>query len=220
MKISKRETQRLARRAQIVSVARKHFFEFGYDGAVMSAIAAELGGSKRTLWSYFPSKQALFAAVIEDTVAAVRGGIVLSASGGTPSKVLETLCRSAIEQMTSPIVLQLYRLVSPLAERNPEIGQMFYERGPRRTQQLIGDFLRDNFASLLATDDFVQAGKDLFALAVSDLHFEAIWGINASPSANMKDARAKHAVRLFLRAYSREFRAEVPTLADSAAMQA
>src|SRR6185369_13165720 len=54
MKIGKRETQRLARRAQIIAMAREHFFDHGYDGTSMSAIATALGGSKGTLWNYFP----------------------------------------------------------------------------------------------------------------------------------------------------------------------
>src|SRR5262245_4068895 len=97
MTIGKRESQRLARRSQIIAVARQHFFEHGYDGTAMSAIAAELGGSKGTLWNYFPSKEALFAAVVEETAAAIRGGIDFSGKGKTPLDQLTSLCRTVID---------------------------------------------------------------------------------------------------------------------------
>ncbi len=38
----------------------------GFAKASMSATARQVGGSKATLYSYFPSKYALFAAVIQD----------------------------------------------------------------------------------------------------------------------------------------------------------
>ena len=81
MTISKRESQRLTRRAQIISAAREHFFEHGYADTNMSAIAAKLGGSKGTLWSYFPSKEALFTAIVEDTAAGIRNQIDMPALG-------------------------------------------------------------------------------------------------------------------------------------------
>lgn len=34
----------------------------------MSSIAGQVGGSKTTLWAYFPSKEDLFAAVVDDVV--------------------------------------------------------------------------------------------------------------------------------------------------------
>lgn len=204
MKISKRESQRLERRSQIIAVARQHFFEHGYDGTVMSAIATDLGGSKGTLWSYFPSKEELFAAVVEDTAAGVRGGIDVSGKGDTPCEKLVIICRTVIERTTAPIVLQMLRLVSPMAERHPEIGRMFYERGPARTQLMIADYLRHNFAGLLWTDDYFEAGKDLVALASANFHFEGMWGIAGPLSAKEKDERAKKAALLFIRAYAKE----------------
>jgi TetR/AcrR family transcriptional repressor of mexJK operon len=204
MKIGKRESQRLEKRAQIIAVARQHFFELGFDGTVMSAIAAQLGGSKRTLWAHFSSKEDLFAAVIEDTTAAVRGGIDFSGAGDTPLAKLTHLARTVIERMTAPIVLQMFRLVSPLADRQPELVKVFFERGPMRTQKLIADFLHENFAEMLWTQDFTAAGKDFVSLAAADLHFEGIWGISGPPSTKLKDQRAYMAALLFLRAYARD----------------
>ena len=44
------------RRKAFVDAAREAFFAHGYAGTTMSSIASAVGGSKTTLWSYFPSK--------------------------------------------------------------------------------------------------------------------------------------------------------------------
>ena len=52
----------------MLEIARAAFLREGYAAASMSEIAAKVGGSKATLYSYFPSKKDLFAAVIEEEV--------------------------------------------------------------------------------------------------------------------------------------------------------
>lgn len=204
MKIGKRESQRLQKRAQIIAIAREHFFEKGFEGASMSAIAAQLGGSKRTLWSYFPSKEELFSSVVEDTAASIRGGIDFSAAGDSPLDQLTHLARTIIERMTAPIAVQMFRLISPMAERNPELVRIFFERGPHRTQKSIAEYMRTNFGDLLWTEDYWQAGDDLVGLAASHFHFESLWGLKNPPTARQKDARARLAAILFLRGYGRD----------------
>lgn len=210
MKIGKRESQRLAKRAQIIAIAREHFFDKGFEGASMSAIATKLGGSKRTLWSYFSSKEELFAAVVEDTAAGIRGGIDFSGFGDTPLEQLTHLARTVIDRMTAPIAVQMFRLISPMAERNPELVRIFFERGPRRTQRKIAEYLRENFGEILWTDDYLQAGDDLIGLSAANFHFESLWGLKNPPTSKQKEARARLAAMLFLRAYGRDPDALVP----------
>ena len=57
------------RRKAFIDAAREAFFANGYAGTTMSSIASKVGGSKTTLWSYFPSKEELFEAVVDDIVA-------------------------------------------------------------------------------------------------------------------------------------------------------
>ena len=47
------------------------------------------------------------------------------------------------------------------------------------------------------------AGDDLVALAASNFHFESLWGLTNPPTPKQKDARARRAAILFLRAYGR-----------------
>ena len=87
------------RRAAILAVARTAFFAHGYGATSMSAIAATLGGSKTTLWSHFRSKEALFAAVIDDVLARHCGAI--GAALPLDSPVAATLERFGAVLMTT-----------------------------------------------------------------------------------------------------------------------
>jgi len=57
-----------ATRGRILAAAKKEFSERGLAGARINRIAAEANASKERLYAYFPSKEALFAAVTEQLV--------------------------------------------------------------------------------------------------------------------------------------------------------
>ena len=63
-KLPRREQNRLNRERQILDAALKIFGATGYTGATMDAVAAEAGVTKPTLYSYFPSKESLFQAMM------------------------------------------------------------------------------------------------------------------------------------------------------------
>lgn len=53
------------KKQEIVRIAARLFEELGYDRTSMSMIAAQLGGSKATLYAYFRSKEELLRAVLD-----------------------------------------------------------------------------------------------------------------------------------------------------------
>ncbi len=138
----KREARKEERREAILAIAKRVFLDQGYSGASMSAISAELGGSKGTLWSYFPSKEELFAAVLDDATKEYRGQLadVLKPGEDLRAAVLQ-FCRGFIAQVSSPDGLRLHRLIASEVSRFPEIGDIFYRRAPLPTQQMLAGFL-------------------------------------------------------------------------------
>ena len=52
------------RRAAIVDAAERLFLDRGYAATSMAAISEAAGGSKQSLYHHFPSKAALFAAIM------------------------------------------------------------------------------------------------------------------------------------------------------------
>ena len=121
------------RRKAFVDAARELFFANGYAGTTMSSIASKVGGSKTTLWTYFPSKEELFAAVVDDIVAQYGDALAIDLPLDEP--VLDVLRRFGnllMTKLTATPILSLFRLVVGEAERFPHLAETFYERGPRR----------------------------------------------------------------------------------------
>lgn len=57
------------KRDEIVRIAAELFQKHGYDRCSMAALSERLGGSKATLYGYFPSKECLLRAVIQCEIA-------------------------------------------------------------------------------------------------------------------------------------------------------
>src|SRR6478609_9106609 len=118
----KREARKEERRLAILEVAKRSFLDNGYSATSMSAISAELGGSKGTLWSYFPSKEELFAAVLDHATVAYRQQLssVLQPSANLHA-ALTAFCRSFIAKITMADGIRLHRLIAAEAGRFPEV---------------------------------------------------------------------------------------------------
>jgi AcrR family transcriptional regulator len=69
-----------ARLAKILDAAADLFLEVGYEQTSIDAILLRSGGSKSTLYAYFPTKQDLFRAVIDSVVANSEIGMALDIS--------------------------------------------------------------------------------------------------------------------------------------------
>jgi len=201
---TRREAQRQSRHDAIIEVAGPWFLEHGYAGTTMSAIAAELGGSKGTLWNHFPSKEALFSAVLEHVTVEFRAQVLLALdpSGDLEQSVRE-YCHKFLVKVTSPEAIALQRLIAGEVGRFPEIGHIFYERGPRLTQLILAEFLGGAMKrGLLRTDDPLVAARSLTGLCLYGCHQQLLLGvIDSVPPEGIADD-ANRAADIFLRAYA------------------
>jgi AcrR family transcriptional regulator len=201
---SRREARRQSRREAILDVAAQSFLEHGYAGTTMSAIAATLGGSKGTLWSYFASKEVLFAAVIDRVTQAFRAqlSLILNPRDGVEA-ALRRFCTEFLRKVTSPEAIALHRLVVGETNRFPEIGRIFYERAPRLTQELLAGFLADamKHGTLCLTDPLISA-RQLIALCMAGGHQQMLMGIiDAIPPAAI-EIEVDRAMKTFMRAHA------------------
>lgn len=198
----KREARKEERRLAILEVAKRSFLENGYSATSMSAISVELGGSKGTLWNYFPSKEELFGAVLDHATTDYRQqlGSLLEPSADLYEAIL-AFCRSFIAKLISPDALRLHRLISAESGRFPEIGEIFYRRAPQPTQQLLADFFAGQMAAgHMRSDDPLAAARALASLCLGGLHQRVLWGVGM-PDADAVEAEASYAADLFARAF-------------------
>lgn len=164
------------RRKAFVDAARELFFANGYAGTTMSSIAGKVGGSKTTLWTYFPSKEELFAAVVDDIADNYGRALLLDLPVDAPvPHVLRRFAEMLIEALTSDPILALQRLVIGEAPRFPHLAETFFDRGPRRGKARLTVWMTEKMAHgelrrgdpLLAVDQFsalCQSGVYQFAL--------------------------------------------------------
>jgi TetR/AcrR family transcriptional regulator, mexJK operon transcriptional repressor len=212
MKISKREARKCERRAWMLEVARQSFYENGYAATTMSEIAAKLGGSKGTLWSYFPSKEALFTAVIDDATTEFMRQLseVLELHEDVRS-TLERLCLHFVTKVTAPMSIGLHRLVNGEGGRFPELGRIFYERGPKNVKALIGEYFEQCMEDgSMRRADPLLAANHLLGLCMMGTHQKLLLNVIDEPAVEELKAEAAAAVDAFVRAYGTENLAASP----------
>jgi len=201
--VSRREENRAARHATIIAVARASFLDHGYAATSMSTIAAALGGSKGTLWAYFPSKEALFAAVLDDVTAAFRTELADALRPGRDTRTtLVDFARRFSMKVLNPDAVRLHRLVVGEGGRFPEIGRQFYDRGPAHVMAQLSTYI----AGAMATGDLrpadpVRAAQHLVQLVQTHQNLR-LWGVASLPDGPAIDTHAAEVVDLFRRAYA------------------
>lgn len=124
------------KRQGILSAAKEVFRESGYETSSMSGIAARAGVSKATVYSYFPSKEALFMEVILEAGQA-HGDATFSELVASESLEdgLRRLGERHLAFISTPDAIASARLAIMEGQRSA-LGREFYDRGPGR---MIGD---------------------------------------------------------------------------------
>ena len=122
-----------AKRRQIIEGARAVFLAQGFDAASMNDIARAAGVSKGTLYVYFKHKEQLFEAIVEQECEVQAEGIFdLDPNDHDVEAVLTRLGVAYVKFLCRPEKASAIRTVIAIADRMPELGRKFYERGPAR----------------------------------------------------------------------------------------
>jgi AcrR family transcriptional regulator len=185
-------------------VAQEVFLEEGFANASMSTIAARLGGSKGTLYNYFKSKDELFNAYVERRCLWQDEILALPLAGETPEDSLRRIGRAYLTRVLTDFNLRNFRLIASEAERSPEIGQIFYNAGPRMGAERVAELLTGLAAAgHLDLDDPLEAAHQFLGL-VQNRYFKARL-CNAIPELTHKqiEDEAALAARTFLRAFGK-----------------
>ena len=203
MKISLREARKSKRRAAILDVARQSFFKNGYAATSMSEIAVILGGSKGTLWSYFPSKEDLFAAVLDDVTTEFLQKLSQAIELHEDLRsTLMRLCHHVVKTLTEPQFICLFRLTNGEGGRFPEVGRILYENGPKISQKIVAAYLdRCITEGTMRPCDTKVAAGNLIALCISGTHQKLVLNVIDQPTPEHIQADATNAADVFLRAY-------------------
>lgn len=194
------------KRSAIIAAATELFTHAGYGAVSMDAIAAKAGVSKRTVYSHFPGKDVLFAAVMTRHCGKVSGENVWVLDPEVePREMLTDRGRRFLRLITSPEAIALFRTVTAEAERFPELGRAFFETGPKCWVGSFEDYLRaqDEKGRLRVPNPEVAA-KFLFSLLKDPLHMRCMLGVQSKVTEAEIDAHVESVVNSFLEHYSRD----------------
>lgn len=191
------------KRNEIIDIAGSLFRAQGYGAVSMATIAAEVGGSKGTLYGYFPSKEDLFAAIV---VAAgekrwaefVRSDAKLK---GIEARLKDLGCRY-LRFLLSDEIMSINRLVIAEAVRFPELGRLFYDNGPKSVIGVISTTLREavDAGELIVSDPAVTSWQ-FKALCETRLFEQCLWGIRASVTEREILDNVEPACEIFLKSF-------------------
>ena len=151
--------------ANILDGARRVFLADGFDGASMNDIARAASVSKGALYIYFPSKVALFEALIRhDRQLQAEQLFQFDAEDEAPAQTLTRIGLGLMRAMCSADHLAHMRMVIGAVARHASIGKAFFEAGPLAGAERLGAYLERLVAAarlapldpLLAADQFLQ----------------------------------------------------------------
>lgn len=191
------------KRQAIIDVAAATFGELGFERTSMSEICTRLGGSKATLYNYFPSKEALFLEVMFQASEAdfQNTMLALQTPGDDAAQTLRDFGQRFLGLLYSPNVMAVRRLLVSEGGRS-NIGQRCWEMGPARGNAAIKDFLQLGIErQLLRADDTETMMHQLLALLEAELLPRFVFQHLPAPTPEEITQISERAVETFMRAY-------------------
>ncbi len=204
------ETGRSERRRQaIIQAATEVFLRHGYLGATTDEVAARASVSKQTLYKHFADKQHLFAEIILDTTVHVVDGLSEAVASTLQDaqdvrKALRDLADGFLRGLLQPDVVRLRRLVIAEADRFPQVGRAWFDRGFDRTLVILGEAMRhlaDRGLLHNLSDPTLAAYQFAGLVMYQPMNQVMFAGTDAPPPADKLNRIADSAVEMFLATY-------------------
>jgi len=192
------------RRQAILDIATRMFLEEGYATVTMARVSITLGGSKSTLYGYFPSKEDLFIAVVERIAGNYYRTLeALDLQRDDPRLLLIATGMNYLQLTLEPSVLAFYRMLMGELPRFPEMGNIFFQTGPQRVVDRMETIFR-HVAKTLRRPSIGTRKSVLHFKALCDAwyHERVLWEINYVVTERDMEEAAEAAVDFFLRAHN------------------
>lgn len=193
-----------SKREALLAAARWLFLNKGFEAVSMDQVLLAAGVSRMTLYSNFPSKAALFEAVIRcESERIVSDEWLRESLAGELEEALTGFGESLLRFLLDPDMISLERLIFGAARSLPHLGTKIFAAGPGRAHSLLADLIRAAQAEgALRSADPELAAADLMGLWQGYCRMEIIFNQRPSPDPAELRRRASHGVSQFLRLYA------------------
>jgi TetR/AcrR family transcriptional repressor of mexJK operon len=194
-----RDPERMKR---VLEAATAQFIEQGFARASMEAIAKQSGVSKVTIYSYFPTKEALFEATVGNYTDVVFASLPPgSLDPNNPEAALTVIGASFLKLKHSDDVVGVFRMMFAAAGEHPDACEAFYREGPEKIIRQVADYLRAaNAAGSLSITSPDEAADKFLALFHGGFHIRVMLGLD-KPNESEDAKLVRSNVALFIRAF-------------------
>jgi TetR/AcrR family transcriptional regulator, regulator of autoinduction and epiphytic fitness len=178
------------KRSAAVRAAMELFLEQGYERTSLAQVAKHADVSTATLFKRFPTKAALFEAIVEEFWEGNED------CAGTPpagdlAKGLRKIGLAYAERMRHPDMQAIYRLIIGEALRFPDLGQMLFDKGKGPFLARLEAYLRAEVeAGHLKIDDVEVAASQYLAIIAA----QSFWPELIVPGCGGTDAEMTEVV--------------------------
>jgi TetR/AcrR family transcriptional regulator of autoinduction and epiphytic fitness len=191
------------KRAAIIGAAIEEFLAAGFDATSMDRVAARANVSKRTVYNHFPSKEALFAAILRQLWDSSDAGEAPAYSSSKPlrGQLLELLSKK-LSLLNDEAFLSLARVAIAAGIHSPERARDMVARMGEREEDLTVWIRAAAADGRLKTADPVFASQQLQGL-VKGFAFWPQVTMGQSPLSKAEQKQiAESAADMFLARYA------------------
>ena len=193
----------LKKREAILDAAGALFLERGIGATTMEAVADRASVSKMTVYSHFPDKAALLAAVFERNLKQLQLPEP-SESVGIPSlEQLSDFGERLVEFLLRPEIVRTARVMAASADEFPDLAAAFYAAGPAAVLRRVSGFLsamREKEG--LSFPDPDLAAEQLVAAWLGVDQLKQSLGVSGPPSKEAISRRVRSGTEAMLRGWA------------------
>ena len=194
------------KREAITAAATELFLERGYDGTSLARIAEAAGVSKSTLFKRFPTKAALFEAIVTESWqrdAGDAGDAVTRPQTGDLRAGLTTVGHRYADLVGQPAMTALFRIVIAELPRFPELGRMQFQLGKMPYFTSVQHYLEaEHEAGNAAVPDAVSAANQFLGMIANYVLWPRMLLIDWNPAASDIHDAVEQAVQTMLARYA------------------
>ncbi|WP_342659221.1 TetR/AcrR family transcriptional regulator (plasmid) [Sphingomonas sp. NY01] len=183
---------------ELLNSARAEFRKYGFAEANVGRIATAAGISKKTIYKYVPSKEALLVEVMRSVVSGPAATMDLSDANTSPRKWLTAYLTRFAQLAFSEEGVTSYRLMMSEGTRFPEVARIYIETIKAFGIRPLADQL-SNYTSTgtLVVTDTVRSATMLMAMVLADALRDAALGIAPPPKGMELDDLVASSVDVF-----------------------
>jgi TetR/AcrR family transcriptional repressor of mexJK operon len=196
----KQNPEESAKRRLILKTAEKMFMTCDYNAVSMDGLADAVPVSKRTLYNHFKDKKALFTAVMQNRCQLLFNNMERTIQENqSVEQTLTTIGKHFLALVFEPDTVNIHRTAITQSAKFPELGQLFYESGPKRsTGALAAYFKKLHTNKILWIPKPELAASAFIGMLKNNMQMKCILGLKKHVSAKEKNDMIKYAVRVFL----------------------